>query len=100
MSEKTFHEYFNANLETLDLYTMAITRAHGESHPEAFQVRELFESIQDKLAKAGADRPELNMEFLKLREITNNYEVPADVCETYAAVYHMLEKADDTYKSE
>lgn len=100
MSEKTFRNYFNANLETLDLYTTAITRAHGESHPEAFEVRDLFESIKEKVAKTDADIPELEAEFVKLREITNDYEVPSDVCETYAAVYDMLETADSEYHAE
>ena len=36
-------------LETLDLYSGAITKVHGASHPEAFEVREQFEKIQEKI---------------------------------------------------
>ena len=34
--------------------------------------------------------PQLNAEFAQLREITKNYLVPDDVCESYEAVYRML----------
>src|SRR5699024_4099630 len=45
MSEQTFNEVITNHFEKLDLYTTAITRAHGKNHPEAFEVRELFETI-------------------------------------------------------
>ena len=35
--------------------------------------------------QAGIDE-----EFSQLREITDNYTVPNDACETYEAVYNML----------
>ena len=41
--------------------------------------------------------PDLREEFTRIREISNNYEVPGDVCETYEAVYHMLAKLDKAY---
>ena len=46
---------------------------------------------------ANSDQLNLDTEILKLREITNNYEVPGDVCESYEAVYVMLKEIDDTY---
>lgn len=36
-------------------------------------------------------------EFVKLREITSNYDVPGDTCETYEAVYQMLGEMDKVY---
>ena len=83
-------------LETLDLYSNAITKVHGDSHPEAFEVREQFEKIQEKI-KADKDNLKLDEEFEALRKITSNYEVPNDVCETYEATYRMLEQADKEY---
>lgn len=41
----------------------------------------------------------LDNEFKQLREITDNYTVPGDVCESYEAVYNMLSELDDAYKS-
>lgn len=35
-------EFFDKNDETLNLYTKAITRAHGRNHPEVFEVRSLL----------------------------------------------------------
>jgi len=32
-----------------------------------------------------------------LRETTNNYTVPDDVCESYEAVYNMLSELDKAY---
>lgn len=83
-------------LETLDLYSNAITKVHGASHPEAFEVREQFEKIQEKI-KADKDNLKLDEEFEALRKITSNYEIPNDVCETYEATYRMLEQADKEY---
>src|SRR5699024_5639706 len=96
MSEQmaTFNEIVENNFSTLDLYTMAITRAHGKNHPEAFEVRELFEAIQGKVKEAGTEKPNLDEEFTQLRHITDHYLIPGDVCETYAGVYNMLSEAD------
>jgi len=93
-----FHELVDKNFESLDLYTAAITRAHGESHPEAFTVRELFIAIQTKVTGASKDTPALDDEFTKLREVTDNYKIPSDVCETYAKVYEMLAELDKAYQ--
>jgi iron-sulfur cluster repair protein YtfE (RIC family) len=47
--------------------------------------------------RRGSNKPELNQEFAQLREITNNYTVPVDVCESYEAVYKMLSEIDKAY---
>lgn len=93
----TINEYINGNHEKLELFTTAITRAHGKNHPEAFDVRELYTQLEEKVQDAGTKKPDLDAEFIKLREVTGNYTVPGDVCGTYEAVYNMLEKADKVY---
>ncbi|MGP6140601.1 MULTISPECIES: iron-sulfur cluster repair di-iron protein, ric [unclassified Jeotgalibaca] len=91
------NEYINDNHEKLDLFTTAITRAHGKNHPEAFDVRELYSRLQEKVQDAGDEKPDLDTEFAQLREVTSDYAVPGDVCGTYEAVYNMLEEADKVY---
>ncbi|WP_373850053.1 iron-sulfur cluster repair di-iron protein, ric [Jeotgalibaca porci] len=95
----TVNDFINTNHEKLDLYTTAITRAHGKNHPEAFDVRELYTQVEVKVKAAGADKPNLDSEFEKLREVTNNYTIPKDVCGTYEAVYKSLEEADKLYSA-
>ncbi|HZW68012.1 MAG TPA: iron-sulfur cluster repair di-iron protein, ric [Pseudogracilibacillus sp.] len=95
---RKFHELVDKNFESLDLYTAAITRAHGESHPEAFRVRELFVELQRKVRTANKHKPALKEEFIKLREVTDHYKIPHDVCETYAKVYKMLAELDTAYQ--
>ena len=65
MSEqiRTFNEVVEEYFSKLDLFTTAITRAHGEHHPEAFEVRELYEAMNAKINEAGTDRPNLDEEF-------------------------------------
>lgn len=92
-----FKEITENYFEKLDLFTTAITRAHGDNHPEAFEVRELFETMASKVKDAGANKPDLDQEFIQLRHITDNYTIPDDVCETYASVYNMLSEADKSY---
>lgn len=48
----TVNDYINTNHEKLDLYTTAITRAHGKNHPEAFDVRELYTQVEVKVKAA------------------------------------------------
>src|SRR5690625_5118745 len=96
----TFNQVVEEHFQTLDLYTTAITRAHGDNHPEAFKVRDLFEIISSKVKEAGSNKPSLDEEFTELRNITNNYAVPEDVCETYAGVYGMLSEADNAYHAQ
>lgn len=94
----TFNEYMTKNSEKLELFTKAIIRAHGKNHPEAFDVRELYTQMQTKTREAGEENPNLDEEFARLRQVTNNYLIPEDVCETYAAVYNMLAEADQAYQ--
>ncbi|TRM10970.1 iron-sulfur cluster repair di-iron protein, ric [Lentibacillus cibarius] len=94
---KSFHEVVDHHFEQLDLFTTAITRVHGKNHPEVFEVRELFETINSKVKEAGTSKPDLDEEFAEMRRITNRYTIPGDVCETYAGVYNMLSEADQTY---
>lgn len=99
MSEQTFNEVITNHFEKLDLYTTAITRAHGKNHPEAFEVRELFEKLSKKVKDAGANKPDLDVEFAQLRKITDNYAIPGDVCETYAGTFEMLSEVDKAYQA-
>lgn len=95
----TFNEVTKQYFEKLDMFTLAITRAHGKNHPEAFEVRELFSAMNEKTQEASPVKPDLEAEFTKLRVITDNYTIPGDVCETYAGVYNMLSETDQAYHS-
>lgn len=95
----TFNELFEDKFETLELYTTAITRAHGKNHPEAFEVRSIFEKMTEKVKSADGNKPDLDAEFANLRKVTNDYAVPSDVCETYAGTYQMLAEADHVYSA-
>ena len=94
----SFNEIKKVHFKTLAQYVPIVDRVHGGSHPEFHQVRSLFESINEKTKQAGSNKPEIMEELLKLREVTNNYKVPGDVCESYEAVYKMLEEVDKAYQ--
>lgn len=93
----TFNIVKDRNLKTLEQYVPIVDRVHGSSHPEFHDVRKVFEEINLKVKKAGDDKPELDKEFKLLRDITDNYAVPGDVCESYEAVYNMLSEIDKAY---
>lgn len=95
----TFNEVRRKYFPKLKLFTLAITRAHGKNHPEAFEVHDLFNQINKKTKVAGSAKPDLDAEFAKLREVTGNYTIPGDVCGTYAAVYNMLSETDRAYQA-
>ena len=100
MTNKTFNEVKAEHMEKLEQFTPIVERVHGEHHPEFFEVRKVFNQLQEKVEKTDAGDPDLAKEFKELRELTNNYEVPGDVCESYEAVYNMLEDLDQAYSKE
>ena len=100
MSGKSiFSEAAEKHLATLEQYVPIVARVHGGNHTEFHEVKRLFDSINMKTKESGTQRPELDDEFARLREITDNYSVPSDVCESYQAVYNMLAEMDRAYKA-
>lgn len=89
-----FNEVLDNNYERLEQYVPVVSRVHGGSHPEFYNVEKVYNVISSKLLNDNLD---LESEFVELRKITNNYTVPSDVCETYEAVYVMLSELDKAY---
>lgn len=93
-NEPTFRKTQEKHFTTLSQYVPIVAKVHGAAHPEFHEVRRLFDAINKK---ASAPQPDLTEEFAKLREITNCYTIPADVCESYEAVYKMLSELEEAY---
>lgn len=100
MSKLSYEEIKKKHFQTLKQYVPIVERVHGGSHPEFHTVRELFDAILDKTKEAGSKNPDLSEEFSKLREVTDNYKIPAGVCESYEAVYSMLAELDEAYHAQ
>jgi regulator of cell morphogenesis and NO signaling len=49
-----------------------------------------FGSVQQTVTRMMMDHDHTGNELRLLREITHNYEAPADACTTYRALYHAL----------
>ena len=96
MTNLTFNEAKEKNMERLEQFTPIVLRVHGENHPEMEEVNDLFEQIHEKI-EATDSKPNLEEEFHELRKVTQNYEIPNDVCESYEAVYDMLAELDQAY---
>jgi len=92
-----FNQVIAENLEKLEQFVPIVARVHGESHPEFYDVKEQFDVLNGKIKSKNKDL-DLNQEFKALRDITNHYTVPSDVCETYEAVYVMLKALDQAYQ--
>lgn len=89
-----FNEMMNQHLDKLVKFVPVVARVHGEEHPEFHQVKAIFDKMNTKFADKDLN---LTDDFEQLREITSNYEVPNDVCETYEAVYVMLSQLDEAF---
>ena len=98
MSNK-FNEVREKLIPTLDRFVPIVAKVHGKHHPEFHKVRKIYDAINEKTKAAGIEKVDLNDEFSKLREITDNYTIPGDVCESYEAVYNMLSELDEAYKA-
>lgn len=86
-------------LKVLKQYVPIVDRVHGFNHPEFHEVRKIFEAMVNSIDQAGATHPLLQEQFAALRNITQNYRVPQDVCESYEAVYRMLSELDEAYRA-
>jgi regulator of cell morphogenesis and NO signaling len=51
----------------------------------------VFGSVQQPVTRMMIDHNQTGDELRVLREITNNYQPPADACTTYRALYRALE---------
>lgn len=91
---ESFEVAIENNLGKLRAFVPIVARVHGPSHPEFYEVKEVFETLN---AKIDASDTKLDNEFSKLRSITSDYLVPSDTCESYEAVYNMLEELDESY---
>ena len=90
---------FSEANKTLELYVPIVARVHGGTHPEFHEVREIYDDIVKKVNEAGKEKAELSEDFAKLRKVTNNYTIPAYVCESYEAVYNILAELDKAYQA-
>jgi len=99
MRNLTFNEAKEKYFERLEQFTPIVQRVHGDNHPEFHEVKNLWDQINGKTQAADLDKPELDDEFKGLRQTTDNYTVPDDVCESYEAVYTMLSEIDKAYQS-
>lgn len=95
--ELNFNQVKETHLKRLEQFVPIVARVHGDHHPEFHEVHKVYDEIAKKAKEVTENPLELADEFLKLREITDNYTVPGDVCESYEAVYRMLEDLDNAY---
>ena len=94
---KKFNEIIDKYFERLEQFVPIVARVHGGTHPEFLDVRNVYDQISAKIKEAGSEKPDLDSELEQLRDITNNYTLPSDVCESYEAVYNMLAELDEAY---
>ena len=99
MSTTKFNEAKAEHIERLEQFVPIVERVHGAENPEFYEVRKVFDVLNEKIKLAGEEKPALDEEFTQLRAITSDYEIPADVCESYEAVYNMLEEIEQAYHS-
>ncbi len=99
VNKRTFNKVKAEYFQTLKQYVPIVAKVHGKTHPEFLDLRNVFESLSKKIQESEQQTPALSEEFARLREITNNYTVPADVCESYEAVYKMIAELDKAYQA-
>lgn len=90
---KQFTQLLAEARKTLDQFVPIVARVHGPTHAEFYEVEKLYQALITK----QAENTELQTEFTMLREVTSDYQVPTDVCESYATVYHLLADLDQAY---
>lgn len=97
MTNLSFKKLTKELFPVLVQYVSLVDRVHGEHHPEFHEVRQIFAVIYEKTNVANTETPDLYDEFTQLKEVTQDYAIPEDVCETYETVYEMLKKLSIAY---
>lgn len=98
MKEKTdFKETTKQHFKTLQQYIPIVDKVHGNNHPEFHTVRLIFQQMLKKVESENTADLNIKEEIQALQQITNNYTIPTDVCESFAAVYKLLNEVDKAY---
>src|SRR5699024_6360320 len=87
---KNFYETMHKYNNKLNMYSKALTKVHGGTHPEVFDVRHLFERIDTELKKSNQNGLNLDIEFESLREvtkITQSLRMPVKHLKVYTKCY-------------
>lgn len=92
---KTFDQVLAVHEKNLATYVPVVARVHGESHPVFYEVQKDYDEMVGLINNKEVS--ELKPVFENLRQITDNYRIPSDTCETYEAVYKMLSELDEAY---
>ncbi|MBF7096177.1 iron-sulfur cluster repair di-iron protein [Alkalibacter mobilis] len=115
----THHSYLNTNLPEISRLASAVLRAHGDVHPELFEIYKDFHALkadleqhlikeevtlfpgilnsrdEGKVLEEIEDEHEGAGEILRnLRDLSQDYTVPADGCPSYEKLYHKLEELE------
>ncbi len=88
-----FDETLNSHRKNLELYVPVVARVHGPTHPVFYDVQKQYELLMSRLSLGES----VQDQFDKIKMITDNYKIPEGVCETYEAVYQMLQELDTAY---
>lgn len=96
MLSNQFNQLKDGHLKVLDQFVPIVARVHGASHPEFYEVKKVYDALIDELNNNG-EASDLTEGFHSLREITDHYKVPSDVCESYETVYRLLAELDEAY---
>ncbi|HCX64675.1 MAG TPA: iron-sulfur cluster repair di-iron protein [Eubacteriaceae bacterium] len=115
----THHSYLNRELPVISALSQKVLKAHGENHPELFDVFKDFHALKSELEqhlikeevplfpamlKADNDadlQTEIEDEhegagdlLKKLRQENQDFTVPKDACESYSLLYKKLEELE------
>ncbi|MDR7328877.1 hypothetical protein [Corynebacterium guangdongense] len=70
-----------------------VTTVHGDNHPHLADVRKTFARLNARYDSLDAADPvEVKAELAQLRELSHNFQTPADGCEGYQLMDSRLEE--------
>lgn len=69
-----------------------VEKVHGAHHPELIRVHELTRALA-----ATTDDTRIAGYYSELRQVTDNYTIPADACEGLESHYRALEESEQIW---
>lgn len=115
------HTYTREKIPEITQYSQKIAKVHGKNHPELIEVNKIFKEIgeellghlekeeqalfphiknSDKIVEGPIHAMEHEHEIIgeqlkKIREITDNYKLPENACNTFRVTFKLLEEFED-----
>ncbi|MGY3765997.1 iron-sulfur cluster repair di-iron protein, ric [Vagococcus vulneris] len=95
MEQSSFTSTYNQLHVELCQLIPIVDKVHGMHHPEFHDVTRIWEVLKEDVKAKNLDK--IADLFNQLNKVTDNYQIPTDVCDSFKLVYNDLQQLEIAY---